>query len=117
MDGNKPASVDGSGGLLMSESAEVFVSMSASAVPALACGGTAGSAVSGLSVFRLNHTGPVALPDGNWQLQILETLLLGHLSSHLTYSGLRNYSPPWHFSYFVALQPGIEIDFLGVCIT
>uniref|UniRef100_A0A673YEX4 Immunoglobulin V-set domain-containing protein n=1 Tax=Salmo trutta TaxID=8032 RepID=A0A673YEX4_SALTR len=32
------------------------------------------------------------------------------------YSGLRKYSPPWHFSYFVALQPGIKIDFWGVCI-
>jgi hypothetical protein len=21
--------------------------------------------------------------------------------------------PPWHFSYFVALQPGIKIDFWG----
>ena len=24
--------------------------------------------------------------------------------------------PPWHFYYFVALQPGIKIDFWGVCI-
>ena len=32
------------------------------------------------------------------------------------YSGLRKYSPPWHFSYFVALQPGIKIDFCGVCV-
>lgn len=87
MDGNKPASVDGSGGLLMSEPVEVFASLSASAVPALACGGTAGSAVSGLSIFRLNHTSPVALPEGKWQLQILETLLLGLLSAHLKYSG------------------------------
>ena len=29
------------------------------------------------------------------------------------YSGLRKYSLPWHFSYFVALQPGIKMDFLG----
>jgi hypothetical protein len=28
-------------------------------------------------------------------------------------SGLRKYSPPWHFSYFVSLQPGIKIDFFG----
>ena len=29
------------------------------------------------------------------------------------YSALWKYSPPWHFSYFVALQPGIKTHFLG----
>lgn len=86
MDGNKPASVDGSDGLWMSEPVEVFASSSASAVPTLASRCTAGSAVSGLSVFRLNHTGPAALPDGKWQLQILESLIFGPLSAHLKYN-------------------------------
>jgi hypothetical protein len=26
------------------------------------------------------------------------------------------FTPPWHFSYFVALQPGIKFDFWGGCI-
>jgi hypothetical protein len=26
------------------------------------------------------------------------------------------FTPPWHFSYFDALQPGIKMHFLGVCI-
>jgi hypothetical protein len=29
------------------------------------------------------------------------------------YNGLRKYSPPWHFSYFSALQPEIKMYFWG----
>ena len=35
--------------------------------------------------------------------------------SHFTVACESNH-PPWHFSYFVALQTGIKMDFGGVCI-
>ena len=38
---------------------------------------------------------------------------IGDVILTVTIKTLRKYSPPWHFSYFVSLQPGFTMDFLG----
>ena len=61
----------------------------------------------GLVINRPSGTLPLYLCLSDFSQELKKTMVqMG------SYSDMRKYSPPWHFSYFVALQPGIKIYFL-----